>query len=186
MNFAHADALNEAIRAIGIRHRALSVAALAPFGIHPGHKLILFELETAGPSTQAQLAAASGYEPPTITLSVRQLEEAGLVVRGPSSSDRRATVVELSDQGRALLPKLKAAWRRVAEQTVAGLHGNHHRPAHWRSRRPGLEPDGRRCSGGRYPALHPLIALRPELAGTNPPIRLPPRPAVVWTHADAR
>jgi DNA-binding MarR family transcriptional regulator len=121
MNFAQADALNEAIRAIGIRHRALSVAALASFGIHPGHKLILFELETAGPSTQAQLAAASGYEPPTITLSVRQLEEAGLVVRRPSSTDRRATVVELSEQGRALLPKLKAAWRRVAEQTVAGL-----------------------------------------------------------------
>jgi DNA-binding MarR family transcriptional regulator len=121
MNFAQADALNEAIRAIGIRHRALAVAALAPFGIHPGHKLILLELETAGPSTQAQLAAASGYEPPTITLSVRQLEDAGLVVRGPSSSDRRATVVELSEQGRVLLPKLKAAWRRVAEQTVAGL-----------------------------------------------------------------
>jgi DNA-binding MarR family transcriptional regulator len=121
MNFAQADALNEAIRAIGIRHRALSVAALVPFGIHPGHKLILLELETAGPSTQAQLAAASGYEPPTITLSVRQLEEAGLVVRRPSSTDRRATVVELSDHGRALLPKLKVAWRRVAEQTVAGL-----------------------------------------------------------------
>jgi DNA-binding MarR family transcriptional regulator len=121
MNFAQADALNEAIRAIGIRHRALSVAALAPFGIHPGHKLILFELETAGPSTQAQLAVASGYEPPTITLSVRQLEEAGLVVRRPSRIDRRATVVELTAQGRALLPKVKAAWRRVAEQTVAGL-----------------------------------------------------------------
>ncbi len=121
MNFGQADALNEAIRAIGIRHRALSVAALAPFGIHPGHKLILLELETAGLSTQAQLAAASGYEPPTITLSVRQLEEAGLVMRRPSSTDRRATVVELSEQGRALLPKLKAVWRRVAEQTVAGL-----------------------------------------------------------------
>jgi DNA-binding MarR family transcriptional regulator len=121
MNFAQADALNEAIRAIGIRHRALAVAALAPLGIHPGHKLILLELEMAGPSTQAQLAVASGYEPPTITLSVRQLEEAGLVVRGPSSSDRRATVVELSEQGRALLPRLKAAWRRVAEQTVAEL-----------------------------------------------------------------
>lgn len=121
MNFAQADALNEAIRAIGIRHRALAVAALAPLGIHPGHKLILLELERAGPSTQAQLAAASGYEPPTITLSVRQLEEAGLVLRRPSSTDRRATVVELSEQGRALLPKMKAAWRRVAEQAVAGL-----------------------------------------------------------------
>src|SRR3984893_5330367 len=121
MDFDQADALNEAIRAIGIRHREPAIAALAPFGIHPGHKLLLLELEVAGPCTQAQLAAASGYEPPTITLSVRQLEAAGLVVRRPSLTDGRATVVELSDEGRALLPKLKAAWRRLAEQTVAGL-----------------------------------------------------------------
>ena len=121
MNFEQADELNEAIRAIGIRHRALAIAALAPFGIHPGHKLVLLELESAGPRTQAQLAAASGYEPPTITLSVRQLEAAGLVLRRSSLTDGRATIVELSDEGRALLPKLKTAWRKVAEQTVAGL-----------------------------------------------------------------
>ena len=121
MNFEQADALNEVIRAVGIRHRALSIAALAPFGIHPGHKLVLFELDTAGPRTQAQLAAATGFEPPTITLSVRQLEDAGLVARRPSPTDRRATLVELSDKGRTLLPELKAAWCRVAEQTVAGF-----------------------------------------------------------------
>jgi len=121
MNFAQADALNEAIRAIGIRHRALAIAALAPLGIHPGHKLLLLELESAGPRTQAQLSAASGYEPPTITMSLRQLEDAGLVVRQPSLADGRATIVELTDKGRALMPKLKAAWRQVAQQTVAGL-----------------------------------------------------------------
>jgi DNA-binding MarR family transcriptional regulator len=121
MDFEQADALNEAIRAVGIRHRALAIAALAPLGIHPGHKLILLELESAGPSTQAQLAAASGYEPPSITLSVRQLEAAGLVDRRSSLTDGRATIVELSEQGRALLPRLKAAWCEVAEQTVAGL-----------------------------------------------------------------
>ncbi|HVC05436.1 MAG TPA: MarR family winged helix-turn-helix transcriptional regulator [Candidatus Acidoferrales bacterium] len=121
MNFEQADAINEAIRAIGIRHRELAVAAMSPFGIHPGHKLILLELESAGPRTQAQLAAASGYEPPTITLSVQQLEAADLVVRRASPSDGRALIVELTDQGRALLPKLKAAWRGVAELTVAGL-----------------------------------------------------------------
>ncbi len=74
MKFDQADALNEAIRAVGIRHRALAVAALAPMGIHPGHKLLLLEL-AAGPRTQAQLAAASGYEPPSITESGRQLAE---------------------------------------------------------------------------------------------------------------
>ncbi|MGC2295783.1 MAG: MarR family winged helix-turn-helix transcriptional regulator [Candidatus Dormiibacterota bacterium] len=121
MDFEEADSLNEAIRAIGIRHRALGIAALAPLGIHPGHKLLLLELERAGPRTQAQLAAASGYEPPTITMSVRQLEAAGLVIRRPSLSDGRATMVELSDQGRELLPKLKAAWVGLAEETVAGL-----------------------------------------------------------------
>src|SRR5207237_7076309 len=119
MNFDQADALNEAIRAIGLRHRALCVAALAPFGIHPGHKLLLLEL-AEGPRTQAELAAASGYEPPTITLSVRQLEAAGLVARRPSPTDGRATIVELSARGRALLPKLKTAWRQVAEQPVIG------------------------------------------------------------------
>ncbi|MGA8666225.1 MAG: MarR family transcriptional regulator [Candidatus Dormiibacterota bacterium] len=121
MNFDQADALNEAIRAIGLRHRELAIAALAPFGIHPGHKLLLLELEAAGACTQAQLATASGYEPPTITLSVRQLEAAGLVARRQSPTDGRATIVELTDAGRALLPKLKDAWRHVAEQAVAGL-----------------------------------------------------------------
>ncbi len=121
MNFDQADALNEAIRAIGLRHRELAVAALAPFGIHPGHKLLLLELDAAGACTQAQLATASGYEPPTITLSVRQLEAAGLVARRQSPTDGRATIVELTEMGRALLPKLRDAWRHVAEQTVAGL-----------------------------------------------------------------
>src|ERR1700694_3956777 len=109
MNFDEADSLNETIRAIGIRHRALAIAALAPLGIHPGHKLLLLELESEGPRKQAQRAAPSGYEPPTITLSVRQLETAGLVVRRPSPTDGRATIVELSGGGRALPPRLKTA-----------------------------------------------------------------------------
>jgi DNA-binding MarR family transcriptional regulator len=124
MEFDEADSLNEAIRAIGIRHRAMAIAALAPLGIHPGHKLLLMELERAGPRTQAQLAGATGYEPPTITLSVRQLQAAGLVLRRPSPTDRRVTIVELSDEGRSLLPRLKAVWCRLAEQTVAGLASN--------------------------------------------------------------
>jgi DNA-binding MarR family transcriptional regulator len=121
MNFERADALNEAIHTIAIRHRARAIAALAPLGIHPGHKLLLFQLAAAGPSTQAELAAACGYEPPTITLSVRQLEAAGLVVRRASPSDGRATIVELSDDGRKLLPKVRAVWCRLAVDTVAGL-----------------------------------------------------------------
>ena len=118
MDLEQANALNEALRAIGIRHRALAGLLLAPLGLHPGQEVLLLELDE-GPRSQAQLAAASGCEPPTITHSVRKLEAAGLVVRRPSSTDGRVVIVELSEHGKAVLPRLKAAWLQLAEQTVA-------------------------------------------------------------------
>ena len=121
MDFDQADALNVAIRAIGIRHRALAGTLLVPLGLHPGQEVLLLELDASGPRTQGQLAAASGCEPPTITGSVHKLEAAGLVVRRPSPTDGRVTIVELSDRGHALMPALKAAWKQLAEQTVLGL-----------------------------------------------------------------
>ena len=42
-------------------------------------------------------------------------------MRRPSLSDRRAILVELSERGRAFLPELKAVWRQLAIQCVAGL-----------------------------------------------------------------
>lgn len=116
-----AHALNEALRAIGIRHRALAGALLAPLGLHPGQEVLLLELAEQGPRSQAQLAHASGCEPPTITNSVRKLEAAGLVVRHPSPTDGRVTIVELSDRGQQLLPRLTTAWQQLAERTVAQL-----------------------------------------------------------------
>ena len=121
VDFAQAHALNDAIRGIGMRHRALAAALLAPLGLHPGQEILLLDLDAHGPRTQIQLATASGCEPPTITGSVRKLESAGLVVRRASPTDGRATIVELSDRGRALLPALKEAWRELAERTVADV-----------------------------------------------------------------
>lgn len=121
MDLAQADALNAAIRAIGMRHRALAAALLAPLGLHPGQEILLLDLDAHGPRTQVQLATASGCEPPTITGSVRKLEDAGLVVRSPSPTDGRVTIVDLSDRGRALMPALKDAWLELGERTVSGM-----------------------------------------------------------------
>ncbi len=121
MNFDQADALIDAIRTISIRHRALAGTVLAPLGLHPGQEVILLELDAHGPLTQRQLATAGGCEPPTITGSARKLEAAGLIVRRPSPTDGRATIVELSEQGRNLIPELKRVWRDLGELTVAAL-----------------------------------------------------------------
>ena len=122
MDFEQADAINAAIRAIGMRHRALAAGLLAPLGLHPGQEVLLLELDAQGPRTQVQLATASGCEPPTITGSVRKLEDAGLVVRTPSLTDGRVTIVTLSERGRALMPALKAAWVELGQRTVSELH----------------------------------------------------------------
>jgi len=121
VDFEEASVVNSAIRSIGIRHRALADALLAPLGLHTGQEVLLLELDAQGPRSQGQLAVSSGCEPPTITGSVRKLEAAGLVVRRPSPTDGRVTIVELSDQGQALLPRLKTAWQQLAKQTIVGL-----------------------------------------------------------------
>ena len=127
MDFTRAKQVNDAVRALAMRHRAAAADLLAPLGLHPGQEVLLLELHAHGERTQAQLAAASGCEPPTITGSVRKLESAELVVRRPSPTDGRATIVELSDRGRSLMPALEAAWCELAERTLSGLSSDRDR-----------------------------------------------------------
>lgn len=121
MDYEQADALNRAIRLVGMKHRGRAASALGELGLHPGQEMLLLELDAHGPLTQRELANGLGCEPPSVTLMVQKLEVAGLIARTPSARDGRATVVELTDRGRALMPRLKAVWQRLAETTVAGL-----------------------------------------------------------------
>lgn len=121
MDFEHADAINQAIRRLSLQHRARAGELLAPLGLHPGQEALLLELARTGPMIQAKLSEALGCEPPSVTLMSRKLEASGHIRRRPAAGDRRATVVELTDSGRALTTRLKRVWRALAEETVAGL-----------------------------------------------------------------
>ncbi|GLZ77103.1 hypothetical protein Afil01_19100 [Actinorhabdospora filicis] len=121
MDFDRADAVNQAIRLLSLRHRARAATLLTPLGLHTGQEALLLELDRSGPSIQAQLSEALGSEPPSVTLMVRKLEGAGLVRRAPSAADRRASVVELTEDGKALVGRVKELWCALAEETVAGL-----------------------------------------------------------------
>src|SRR5919112_4615070 len=100
MNFDDADALNQAIRLLSLRHRARAAALLAPLGLHPGQEALLLELARTGPRIQAQLSEALGCEPPSVTLMTRKLEASGHIARHPAPADKRATVVALTESGR--------------------------------------------------------------------------------------
>jgi DNA-binding MarR family transcriptional regulator len=121
MDFERADALNQAIRLLSLRHRARAAALLAPLGLHPGQEVLLLELVRTGPMIQAQLSEALAVEPPSVTLMTRKLEAAGHVRRTPAPSDKRASIVELTDSGRALADQVKQLWCALAEETVTGL-----------------------------------------------------------------
>jgi DNA-binding MarR family transcriptional regulator len=121
VDFAYADALNQAIRLLSLRHRARAAALLAPLGLHTGQEALLLELARTGPMIQAELAEALGCEPPSVTLMSRKLEASGHVRRAPAPSDKRASVVELTDSGRDLAEQVKRLWRQLAEETVTGL-----------------------------------------------------------------
>ncbi|GAB2860443.1 hypothetical protein GCM10027176_73260 [Actinoallomurus bryophytorum] len=121
MDFEQADALNQAIRLLSLRHRARTAALLAPLGLHPGQEALLLELARTGPMIQAQLSEALGVEPPSVTLMTRKLEAAGHIRRRPAPSDKRAGIVELTDSGKALADQVKRLWCALAEETVTGL-----------------------------------------------------------------
>lgn len=121
MDFETADSLNRAIRLIGLKHRARAAELLAEIGLHPGQEIVLLELDAHGPRTQIQLAMGCECEPPTLTQLAQKLEAAGLISRHPSPTDARATVVSLTERGRALIGPLKERWIRLAETTIAGL-----------------------------------------------------------------
>jgi DNA-binding MarR family transcriptional regulator len=70
---------------------------------------------------QAQLSEALGVEPPSVTLMTRKLEASGHVRRKSVPSDKRASIVELTDSGEALADQVKQLWCALAEETVTGL-----------------------------------------------------------------
>lgn len=121
MDFEQADALNQAIRLLSLRHRARAAELLAPLGLHPGQEALLLELARTGPVIQAQLSESLGCEPPSVTLMTRKLEAAGHIRRKPAPTDKRASIVELTDRGIALADQVKQLWCGLAEETVTGL-----------------------------------------------------------------
>jgi DNA-binding MarR family transcriptional regulator len=121
VDFESASALNQAIRLLTLRHRARAAELLAPLGLHTGQEVLLLELARTGPMIQAQLSEALGCEPPSVTLMTRKLEASGHIRRRSAPTDKRVSVVELTDSGRALVAEIHALWCVLAEETVAGV-----------------------------------------------------------------
>lgn len=89
-------------------------------GLTTARAELLWRLHAAGPQTQRVLSDALRCTPRNVTGLVDALETAQLVRREPHPTDRRATLVTLTDEGHRTL----AGWASRYEQLANRLFGD--------------------------------------------------------------
>ncbi|HEY0216624.1 MAG TPA: MarR family transcriptional regulator [Cellulomonas sp.] len=95
---------------------------LAPLELTPSqHRLLRTVARAREPQRQTALAAALDVVPRSITSVVDDLQHAGLVERRPDPTDRRATLVALTDEGHQVLAAADAERRRRADDLLGRL-----------------------------------------------------------------
>jgi DNA-binding MarR family transcriptional regulator len=115
--------LNKAAR----RSRERLDAALAPLGLTGKLFYFLEVLNAEGAHTQHELGFLGCVDRSSAVLFIDALEEQGLVERRQKPGDRRAHVVALTEKGRRILPKARAAEAKVRRAYLASLDGGDRR-----------------------------------------------------------
>jgi DNA-binding MarR family transcriptional regulator len=80
---------------------------------------IMCKLADEGPQRLGALAATFGLDPSTITRQVQALEEVGLATRSTDQTDRRASILDLSDAGRKVLEETRSHRRARMQAALA-------------------------------------------------------------------
>jgi DNA-binding MarR family transcriptional regulator len=94
-----------------VRQRAGAEIDRAGYGV-------LVRVAELGPVRLSELAQYLGLDVSTVSRQVQQLEQRGLVARSPDPLDRRAALLDLSDQGRETTNRMRDAWCETVADVV--------------------------------------------------------------------
>ncbi|MFF0311326.1 MarR family winged helix-turn-helix transcriptional regulator [Streptosporangium sp. NPDC004379] len=108
------------VNQVGRELRAAVEARLAPFGVTAQQAALLLHA-ARGEAGPGRLAAELGTDTAGMTRLLDRLEVKGLVRRRRSPEDRRAVVVEVTAEGRELVPALAPVFGRVARRLLDGF-----------------------------------------------------------------
>ncbi|TMQ97513.1 winged helix-turn-helix transcriptional regulator [Actinomadura soli] len=102
--------------------RSRMTAALAEIGLTPRmHCVLVHALEEE--RTQIQLAEIGDMDKTTMVVTVDALEKAGLAERRPSSRDRRARVIAVTEEGARVAARSQEIVDGVHEAALGSLPG---------------------------------------------------------------
>ena len=115
------EVLPDLFWSVARRLRGASRDALAPWDITPGTQRALRVLSHHGSMRLSELSDHLQIAPRSTTEVVDALESRGLVRRRPDPGDRRATLVELTEQGVSVFDAIRAARGSEAERVFGRL-----------------------------------------------------------------
>jgi DNA-binding MarR family transcriptional regulator len=84
------------------------------------------EIGKAGELHLKDLAARLGLDNSTLSRTVESLVQEGLADRTLSKEDRRATVIRLTEEGKAALDRINSTWKRICRDMFRGIPRERH------------------------------------------------------------
>ena len=108
---------------IGILLTEAMERGLAERGLSRPRAELLWRLHHQPAMTQRELSQALRCTPRNVTDLVDALEGSDLVARGPHPNDRRATLVTLTERGRAEAQRMQAGYQQLAESLFGQTSG---------------------------------------------------------------
>ncbi|NUK11091.1 winged helix-turn-helix transcriptional regulator [Streptomyces lunaelactis] len=124
---ARGGPVSHAISRVARLHRIAAGKLLKRLGLYPGQEFVMMRLWDAGPVRQSELIKAVDLDPSTVTKMLQRLEQTGHVRRCQDPDDRRAVLVEATDNSCALLADVTDAWGDLEAYTLAGLDADERR-----------------------------------------------------------
>jgi len=101
--------------------RLVADEVLFPLELTSAQLAILVALSTAHAVSTSDLCARVAYDPGAMTRMLDRLQAKGMVRRSRSLEDRRVVHVELTEQGKAGLPRMRKAACEVAGLLLGGF-----------------------------------------------------------------
>ncbi len=109
------DALVQLMMTVGRRFRA----RLDGDTVDPSQAALLYALKTRGALRLGDIADAMKLDASTVSRHVQQLGDRGFIERGPDPDDGRASIISLTDAGRAGLRSAFEQRRTVLTEALA-------------------------------------------------------------------
>ncbi|GAB3140287.1 MarR family winged helix-turn-helix transcriptional regulator [Amycolatopsis sp. NPDC004378] len=89
-------------------------------GLHPAAAMLLSDLAKNGEARPSELAKRRFVDLSVVSRQITQLSAAGLVDRRPAPEDGRASLVSVSEKGRAELARWRANYLEFMEKALGG------------------------------------------------------------------